>query len=46
MFRTTGAVDPHGASFIVGRLLLVKRHFLVKKTNSDGESGRVIINWL
>jgi hypothetical protein len=46
MFRTTGAVDPHGASFIVGRLLLVKRHDLVKKTNSDGGLGKVIINWL
>jgi len=39
-----GAVDPHGAKAIVGTFLLVKRQALLKKANSAGGLGRVIIN--
>ena len=46
MFKAIGAIDPQGANFIVGRFLLVKRHSLVKKTNSEGGFGNVIVSLL
>ena len=43
MCRTIGAPEPQGANSSVGKLLLVKRHDLLKKENSAGGFGKELL---